>query len=315
MPEDKTESRIRLEGKGKIVAGIAMIAFAPFTRAAGGIMMGIGASVGIFGGIAGKAISWCCSDLDNKAYWQKKSQEARSWGTKAFFGGVTCALFPYIAGATAIVEGAYNQTGQNQYGIMPALREIASVTSGGLPQPGDPALSQDVPPPAQQSNMQHPPLNQMQPVKSISNMALVANSQNFDQAQAAYRDELRKTSENQRYVMGEPQACGDGNFKAIFVPPEYKGNEAGCPPELQVEQIFNKDMQVIEVNPGIKSTCTPPPIKTPTGFEVKRYENGKTIDCMAAAQSAQNMQNGLGQGVSPPPLPPKVQTTKQQHTR
>lgn len=294
---DKEES-IKLRGKGKIVAGIAMMILAPATRFVGMISMGLGATVGIIGGIGGKVISWCCSDPDNKAYWQNKSKQARSWGTKAFLGGALFFGSPILAGIATLGEGLYNQTGKNEYGLLPTLRAAARFTSGGLPQPGDPVLSQEPSLPNQQSNTQHPPLNQMQPIKSLSSMASITNATNFEQAQSAYRNELGKIREDQRYVMGEPQDCGNGNYKAIFVPPEYTGRVEECPKELQVEQTFNQDMQVIGVKAGSKATCTLPPIKTASGFEMNKCDNGKTIDCRSSSVDAQNMQKGLSQETS-----------------
>lgn len=306
-----TPENIKLKGKGKIAAGIAMIAFAPFTRGAGFIAMGVGATVGILGGIGGKAISWCCSDPDNKAYWQKKSQQARSWGTKAFLGGAFFAASPIVAGVSVIAEGAYNQTGKNEYGIMPSLRVVARFTSGGLPQPGDPVLSQEPSLPNQQSNTQHPPLNQMQPVKSISNIDSIVNAPSFKQAQTAYKDEILGNSKDQRYIMREPEICENGNYKAVFVPPEYKGREDTCPKELQVEQIFNKDMEVIEINAGAKATCISPPIrKSESEWGMKKYEKGVSISG-EPPQSVQNMREGLSQEACSSLPAPNVKQSEQ----
>ncbi|MCT4634847.1 MAG: hypothetical protein N4A31_01185 [Rickettsiales bacterium] len=315
MADLDKEKNIKFKGKGKVLAGMAMMVAAPITSFVGMISMGFGATVGIIGGIGGKAISWCCSDPNNKAYWQQKSKKARSWGTKAFLGGAPFFISPLIAGMAIVGEGLYNQTGKNEYGLMPSLRAVARLTSGGLPQPGDPVLSQEPSLPNQQSNAQHPPLNQFQPVKSISNMSSIVNAPSFKEAQTAYKEELGKTSEDQRYVMGEPQACGNGNYKAVFVPPEYKGKVKECPKELQVEQIFNKDMEVIGIEAGANATCISPPIrKSKSEWGMKKYENGVSISG-GPPQLVQNMRGGLVQESSHhPPPPPNVKERRQQHS-
>lgn len=299
--------------KGVIKFGLGIISWGyPASFALGAISCGAAILSGIVAG-GSKLVSIISPNPNTKDKWNNRSKKCISFGTKAMIRGGSL-LIPFVGAGLLMADGAQNvYTGKNSF--FNKWQDGAATYTSGLGRKNTPPLSPPVidSPPHQSNNQHASSLNQIQPTRSISNMAAITNASNFDQAQSAYKDELCQTSEDQRYVMGEPQACGNGNYKAIFTPPEYRGRESECPKGLQVEQIFNQDMQVIAVNPGDEATCVLPPIKTPSGFDVKKCENGVSINCRAAAQSVQNMQqNGLGQGVSNIPPPPGKKT--QQHT-
>ncbi len=320
MPEE--EKSVRRKAGAKVAGGIAMMVFAPITSIVGFGTTILGAATGIIGGGGAKLISMGYSDPDKKALWQERSQRARSFGTKAFLGGLILS-FPYAAGSIAILEGGVQALADDDsYGMWPALKSVARLTSGGLPQPGDPVndLTPVVSPPQHHDAQPHRAQNidnqqQIQPAVSIST-DYIARAANFEEATKRYQEEIRKKPEAQKYKMvGDLVHLPNGSYEATYIHPSYTGAPEKCPEEFKVKQQFNDKMELIAAKIGPKAECIVPPIKEGTEFKLLKLENGKVTDCKAAAQDAQAMREaGFGSQSYAGPAPNKGPQTHSSRT-